>query len=474
MMRFGVGRKFASAVVAAGAALLPGLPAAQDGGTAAEVTFFTGPGFTGSSKTLTLAPDQPYAAIPYVGDELNERIASLRLGPEVGVILFQRPYFASSDDACGPNLGTTENPGAWWLGRTADFVPPFATDEAYEAAETADDDYSSVIAFRRAYGPPPGFLLMERRSYYNRACERSSEQAYFHRLFVPVPNPPQREACLDLATPPSAPGAGGDAPRFTRITEAYALYPEAYSSSYGPVDHRFVLTLYDGPGCSGTSLVLSSLENGRPASYRLSAFDFDRRVRSVSIRYQRGPLDRYMVEAAAPAKAALTPAPAAPAPAPMPAPARNQAAGAPQTPSSAPAAPARQQPPAAPPVASGGLQPPPPSAPAQPPQQALQPVPVPAPAPQSAPAPSRPIGPQEETFRFPVHQVYRLNYCLDGERGCGEPAATAWCKQRGFARATRWTQENNIGALYPTVFIGSGNLCDKFLCDGFEEITCSQ
>ncbi|HMA15375.1 MAG TPA: hypothetical protein VKP12_11350, partial [Kiloniellaceae bacterium] len=409
------------------------------------------------------------AAIPYVGDELNEQIASLRLDPEVGVILFQRPYFASSDDACGPNLGTAENPDAWWLGLTADFVPPYATDQAFEAAETADDDYSSVIAYRRAFGPPPGFLLLERRSYYNRACERSADQSYFNRLFVPVPNPPQREACTDLSVPASAHGAGSDAPSFARITEAYALYPAAFSSSYGAIDHRFVLTLYDGPGCSGTSLVLPSSNNGRPAGYRLSEFDFDRRVRSVAVRYQRGPLDPYMAEAPAPAEAAMTPAPT-PAPAPQP----GQLGGTVAQPP-APAAQPQAQPqpaPASPPAASGGLQPAPPTAPAQAPQQALQPVPVPVP--QAAPAPSRPTGPQEETYRFPVHQVYRLNYCLDGEQTCGEPAATAWCKAQGFARAVRWTQEDNIGALYPTVFIDSGNLCDKFLCDGFEEITCSQ
>jgi hypothetical protein len=105
----------------------------------------------------------------------------------------------------------------------------------------------------------------------------------------------------------------------------------------------------------------------------------------------------------------------------------------------------------------------------------LQPVPQPQVAPpQPAPAPSRPAGPQEETFRFPVHQVYRLNYCLADGQGCGEPAANAWCEARGFARALRWTQEDNIGALYPTVFIGNGSICDKFLCDGFEEITCTR
>lgn len=457
-------------LAAALAVLLPTAAAAQDG--TAGVTFFTGPNFTGSSKTLTLAPDQPYAAIPYVGDELNEKIASLRADPDIGVILFQRPYFASRDDACGPNLGTAEDPDAWWLGLTADFAPPVASDQPYEAAATPDDDYSSVIAYRRQFGPPPGFLLLERRSYYNRACERSADQSYFNRLFVPVPNPPEREACTDLATPASAHGAGPDAPRFVRISEAYALLPEAFSGSYQGIDHRFILTLFDGPGCSGASVTLPSIERGAPAGYRLSEYDFDRRVRSVMIRYQRGPLDAYMAEAAAPAEATLAPAPTAPAPS-APAPAMPQTAVPDTAPQAAPQ-PAPQPAPQAttPPPASGGLQPAPPSAP---PQQALQPVPqVPVVPVQPAPAPSRPVGPQEETFRFPVHQVYRLNYCLADEQGCGEPAANAWCKARGFARASRWTQEENIGALYPTVFIGSGAICDKFLCDGFEEITCTQ
>src|SRR3546814_8054327 len=78
---------------------------------------------------------------------------------------------------------------------------------------------------------------------------------------------------------------------FTRISEAYALLPQAFGSRYQGIDHRFVLTLFDGPGCSGTSLTLTSQENGRPGAYRLSAYHFDRRVQSVSIRYQRGPLE---------------------------------------------------------------------------------------------------------------------------------------------------------------------------------------
>src|SRR3546814_12740926 len=118
-----------------------------------------------------------------------------------------------SSDVCSSdlNIGTHENPDAWWLGRTADLAPPAAgSDRAYEASETADDDYSSAIAYRRELGPPPGFLLLERRSYYNRSCERSSDQSYFNRLFVPVPNPPPREACPPPPPPASPRGRSAD------------------------------------------------------------------------------------------------------------------------------------------------------------------------------------------------------------------------------------------------------------------------
>ncbi len=496
--------------------LAPGVVAVQEAAAQeaaagpAGATFFTGSGFSGQSKTLTLAPDAPYQAIPFVGDELNEKIASMKVDPGLGVILFQRPYFASRDDVCGPNLGTRDNPRAWWLGRTADFEPPRAAvgGGPYEAAEMQDDDYSSLIAYRRELGPPPGFLLLERRSFYNRACERSDEQSYFNRLFVPIPNPPQREACTDLSQPASSHGAGADAPRFVRLSEAIALFPENFDTRYQGADHRFTATIFDGPGCSGTSITLTSQKDGRPARHKLKDFDFDRRAKSVLIRYQRGPLDPYLEAAQvastapaasgslAPSSPPASPSPASPSPAaapqatavsPAPAgsglqPTAPQAAA--QTPAApvapTPPAPQQTQQPLAQPPGSG-LQPAPPGAPSQPPaqppqQQALQPAPQPQvqPAPVAPPAPRGPTTAAEETFRFPVHQVYRLNFCVDGDSGCGDPAANAWCQNKGFSSAARWAREENIGALYPTVFIGSGAICDKFLCDGFEEITCQR
>ncbi|WP_422366539.1 hypothetical protein [Pelagibius sp.] len=486
-----------SCLAAATATLVAPLAAqGQDNaGASASATFFTGPGFAGQSKTLTLAADQPYQAIPFVGDELNEKIGSLRVDPGLGVILFQRPYFANRDDACGLNLGTRENRKAWWLGLTADFEPPtaLAAEQPYETAEMQDDDYSSVIAYRRDLGPPPGFLLMERRSYYNRACENSDEQSYFNRLFVPVPNPPSREACVDLSVVANSYGAGADAPKFSRLSEAVALQPESFSPRYQGADHRFTLSVFAGAGCSGPSITLTSSEGGRPARHKLKDFDFDRRAQSVLIRYQRGPLDPYL-EAASVAAATPPPsAPAAPAPATTApattAPAQTAPAASTftsQSQAGQPAVPAAQsnqglqpQPPApaspSPQASGGGLQPAPPSAPVQQ-QQALQPSPVPAaPVQPAVTAPPRaPSGPQEETFRFPVHQVYRLNFCVEGDAGCGDPAANTWCESQGFSRAARWAREENIGALYPTVFIGSGAICDKFLCDGFEEITCTR
>ncbi|NIA67092.1 hypothetical protein HBA54_00635 [Pelagibius litoralis] len=470
--------------MAAAAVVLPFGASGQDSGPAASgATFYTGPNFTGQSKTLTLAADQPYQAIPFVGDELNEKIASLKVDPQLGVILFQRPYFASRDDACGPNLGSRDNPKAWWLGLTADFEPRTAlpADQPYETGEVQSNDYSSVIAYRRDLGPPPGFLLLERRSYYNRGCERSEDQSYFNRLFVPVPNPPKREACTDLTLPASSYGAGADAPKFTRLSEAVALQPGNFSERYQGIDHRFTATVFSGPGCTGPSITLTSSDDGRPARHKLKDFNFDRRAKSVLIRYQRGPLDPYLESPSVASAVPAAPAAAAPAPGST---FTSQGQTAPAAATPAPAAPSSQglQPQAPAPVTSppaqagGGLQPAPPGAPAQQ-QQALQPSPQvqPVPVQPAVTAPQRvPSGPQEETFRFPVHQVYRLNFCLDNDQGCGDPAARTWCQNKGFSSAARWSQEENIGALYPTVFIGSGTICDKFLCDGFEEITCTR
>ncbi len=78
-----------------------------------------------------------------------------------------------------------------------------------------------------------------------------------------------------------------------------------------------------------------------------------------------------------------------------------------------------------------------------------------------------------QTFQYPVHDIYRLNYCLNWDKDCGEPAAQAWCATQGFRRASGFEIDENIGALFPTVVLGESRVCAKFVCDGFQEITCA-
>ncbi len=95
-----------------------------------------------------------------------------------------------------------------------------------------------------------------------------------------------------------------------------------------------------------------------------------------------------------------------------------------------------------------------------------------APQQPDAPAPADPASPGEEVFTFPVYDVYRLNYCLRADGGCGEAAASKWCELKGFKRATAWQKDDNIGGIFPTFLIGDSRICAQYKCDGFAEITC--
>jgi hypothetical protein len=78
-----------------------------------------------------------------------------------------------------------------------------------------------------------------------------------------------------------------------------------------------------------------------------------------------------------------------------------------------------------------------------------------------------------ETFSQPKQGGNRLDWCLDWSSGCGAPAANAWCKAKGFDKATSFTQAPDIGASQPTRLISSGAVCDQGFCDGFQQITCA-
>lgn len=76
------------------------------------------------------------------------------------------------------------------------------------------------------------------------------------------------------------------------------------------------------------------------------------------------------------------------------------------------------------------------------------------------------------TFYNPKHGGDRLDWCLNWGVGCGKQAANAYCKKRGYKKATSFQIAPNIGATQRTRLIGTGAVCDQGFCDGFKRITC--
>ena len=81
-----------------------------------------------------------------------------------------------------------------------------------------------------------------------------------------------------------------------------------------------------------------------------------------------------------------------------------------------------------------------------------------------------------ETRRFnnPMHQNYRLDWCLEWAKQCGEPAASAWCQARGYQRAESHQIAQDIGDVSPTQVYRTGQICKDKFCDGFSFIVCER
>lgn len=82
-------------------------------------------------------------------------------------------------------------------------------------------------------------------------------------------------------------------------------------------------------------------------------------------------------------------------------------------------------------------------------------------------------GAETKTFNDPKIGPNRLDWCVNWGTGCGEPAATAWCKSNEYDRSVDSKQAVDIGAATPTKLIATGEVCDQAYCDGFASITCA-
>jgi hypothetical protein len=78
-----------------------------------------------------------------------------------------------------------------------------------------------------------------------------------------------------------------------------------------------------------------------------------------------------------------------------------------------------------------------------------------------------------QMFTDPMVGSLPLDGCLYFARACGEPAASAWCASKGFAKATTFTGFRNVPQ---TSIIGDGSVCHTgptVTCGTFTSITCA-
>ncbi|HET6638716.1 MAG TPA: LCCL domain-containing protein, partial [Gemmatimonadota bacterium] len=79
-----------------------------------------------------------------------------------------------------------------------------------------------------------------------------------------------------------------------------------------------------------------------------------------------------------------------------------------------------------------------------------------------------------QVFSAPMWNGLRVDICLVWGGQCGEPAATEFCRQSGYTKATAWEPAYDIGAQTPTFVLGTGQTCSEAGCDGFTSITCTR
>ena len=552
--------------------------ARSDEGDSRSVELFSEENFSGSVYRWRLPPGEPFLAVPQPSPPIESDIRSLRIGGDVGLLLFDLPNFAGRDDRCGPKVGGEEDPSMWWRGLTAEgFIAVEGGNGSALTLTRAPRRPGSLIVFSRESGPPPAVLLLARRGSYDHSCGDALYASQFGRLVVPVSAPPKASHCVDLGD--ALAGADQEA-LSARTDEAFLLTARRLDSRYeNTAAHAARFVLYDRDGCEGQSIAFSTPENSA-SRIRLSEFGYDGRVRSVQAIYEAGPWrDLYEIsgrEQTAESKIGPTNAPASPSSTDKPDADEPQLAEATSAESASSdvngaAAPAQPTFETSAPTTPKSPMPLPAEAVPQPSylvpeddeitlQPALPPPPefinlprkaqklspsleeqastsgfstqsfgedgggddffmdapqfddvivpqvivpdVSASSPETeqevvedpgldsvlpteasseqtsaAPAPDPDFGTldsEAKTFRFPVHAGYRLNYCYKrSDRQCGETAAQAWCQDKGYEEAVSWKRELHIGALFPTIFMGDDEICEKFLCDGFEEVTCA-
>ena len=85
--------------------------------------------------------------------------------------------------------------------------------------------------------------------------------------------------------------------------------------------------------------------------------------------------------------------------------------------------------------------------------------------------PPQPYHYSEKKFAYPRYNQYRVDWCYNKVKGCGQKAANSFCSRMGYIKAKQFIRETTIPA---TKTIGSQELCFGNRCDAFKLIICSR
>jgi hypothetical protein len=76
---------------------------------------------------------------------------------------------------------------------------------------------------------------------------------------------------------------------------------------------------------------------------------------------------------------------------------------------------------------------------------------------------------RSQRFVFPRFDHYRIDWCYENGRGCGQRAAYSFCRRMGYMNAQYYKKQEHVSA---TKALGNHKLCFGDACDGFDSITC--
>lgn len=83
--------------------------------------------------------------------------------------------------------------------------------------------------------------------------------------------------------------------------------------------------------------------------------------------------------------------------------------------------------------------------------------------------PARSFYYRSRQFVFPRFDHYRVDWCYEDGRGCGQRAASSFCRRMGYQHAQSFKKQEHVPA---TKALGNQRLCFGPECNAFSHISC--